>query len=918
MRTIWMKAWMVAVAALCVVSCVTTDVDEVQQPADNGVKYEPLLVNLQTNVEETSDEDTRMMVGEITSSKVYYHWEERDSIGVLLLNVPTKDGNYCALAERKEEDHNHAKFAFEAMVPEGYEATDVDGFVYYPYNPSLIQAVSGSTGADYLTSGLSFRIPSVQTILPEEVGETACTRLMSRYGMACDLLACEGADGGFALQHQTAYFRFKVTADTEYANDNCRLLRLTARVGNREESTNDKGDVIYTLTDQVPIAGTYQLGLDYDEATFDGTEQVKLLSSGASTYVVSEFAESQSLAGPCYAFMALSPDKLWDAAANEGRYMEIEMQVEITTPGTDSDGNAIENKQVVSCTRYIPLSGRTVQRGGLYDVQMVFSAPLDTYTKLDANESANTYVIPVGGKYIFSAKKPGNGVLPYDTTWADLASAGISENLIEEGKTYGVNWLWSSGTLFGKYYEVDVLRECTVDVATKSITLDIAPYIPEEDWKGNMLLALYETNADGSFKQIVWSWLLWFSNPEDYHLYFPNTRPSVDINNSDWFIMDRNLGAEEPGLDVASTGLYFQQGRKDPFVGPSTRGTLTVTYTEGADSPVYVVENGDYSTTWTENQKETRFNTDVFGTSVASWQSGQLQSGEVYPHRYPAALFARTAEQMASPAQQFAWLHHIEQSATQTKTCFDPCPPGYKLPTTREWDNLKNNRYEFTTPAATGNGPFGYAHYHYNGAYAYPPYTPIGDETADWTWPNGTDGVPYTYYAYGEVKARCDAGEYYEVDYDNGESGYGTMGRTYHIGKMSLHGAVDITLPATGAITEAGVITGLDTNIVLWSSGRIDEVYNTFDGYWFGILGNGDTNYADNYQDWWGEWVTRIYSFYTPSLFTNPFGSKSAGLPNPTLYYDKAGGTGAVTGMSSSINYAAPVRCIRTYNSTAE
>lgn len=914
MKRNFLKVWAVAVAALAIVSCVETKVDEgggIFVPED----YVPLEVTLSSGEKgsaTTAEEpETRMMVGEITSSKVYYHWDEQDAVGALLLNIPTAAGNHEAVGERREENHNSARFDFEAMVPQEYSDTELlHTFVYYPYNPSLVQAVANKKGGDYLEEGVTFRIPSVQMQMNDELGQAECTKAMSRYAVAYDFAVCDEEQSNFNLQHQTAYFRFKVVGDSDYNNDNYRLKRVTVQVGKREEYTDIDGENRYKMIDKVNLSGSFTLGLDYNEATFDGSEQLQLFSAGGSTYVKAEFEEAQPLSEAQYAFIALSPDALWNPEANADRFMEIKLDVEAKQIVTNGNDEEQEQIMILSCTRYIPLAGRSVERGSLYDVQVAFALPLDTYTALDAGERANTYIIPAGGNYTFSVETPGNGVLPYDASWSDLASEGISEKLIEEGKTYAVDWLWTSGTLFKTYHEYQVLRNCRFDPSNNSVSFNIAEWIPQEHKLGNMVLALYETDSEGNFKQIVWTWLLWFAQPEDHHFSFANTRPSVNINNSDWYIMDRNLGAEEAGLGINSVGLYYQMGRKDPFVGPSFRGTLTPSY-DSSTSTVTVAENGDYETLWYNgNRQDSWFNTTVFGDDVASWQVGKTQSGDITPLHYPTHLFARTAEQMGSKANKYAWVHDADQAATQTKTLFDPCPPGYKLPTTREWDNLKNSRYEFTYPPATGNGPLGYVHYHYNNPWAYVAYT-----DSPWTWPAGDDiGTQYTYYAYGEVKLRCDAGEYYEVDYELGSESNGTMGRRYHTASQSAYGMEEVNLPATGVLTQEGEWQKLATNITLWSSGRIDEVYDTFDGYWFGIKGNSDTNYANNYQEWWGEWNNKIWSFYTPSLFTNPFGAASAGLEQPTLLYDSAGN---VSGLSTTANYAAPVRCIRTYNSTA-
>ena len=880
------KYWIFILVLLGAVSCMEADTErDVDQ---EQIKYLPLRVDLQTGVPaETPTAETRMLVGEITGSKVYYHWNERDSIGSFLLNVPTKEGNHCVMADRHAENHNRARFSFEALVPEGTQVEDLHAFVYYPYNPSLVQVVEGKTGADYLTSGITYRIPYVQTQLPEESGPENCTEVMSRYGIAYDLLPCNGTSGDFEMHHQTAYFRFKVVGgegEGDYYNqDRYRLKRVTVQAGKRVESIDSEGVLRYEMVEQPHISGTFTLKLDYNESTFDGSEELVPVSHGGTSYVATELKHAQSLREPCWVFMALSPDELGDVAENAERYLQVVMEVEVY----DEVGDV---EQMVSCTRYISLAGKSLKAGGLYDIPLEFAAPLDTYTLLDTEESANTYIIPAGGNYIFSATKPGNGVVPYNTSWEDLASEGVYPNLIEEGKNYKVDWLWASGSIFEKHEVDEVMSTCFFDPLDNTINLTINKAFHASELKGNLVLALYETDSRGEFKEIVWTWLLWLSQPDVVHFHFANTRPSLDLNNSEWHVMDRNLGAEEPGFGPRSVGLYYQMGRKDPFVGPKDLGDANPSYKKNKG----VSFASSFTSQWELNRLDTKCNTAVFGSNVASWQDNKTQSPTQLPGHFPMWLMNRDEAQLSSSARIYAWVHSNSQTAHQTKTLFDPCPPGYKLPTTREWDNLKSSTLEYSNPVATGNGTLGYAFYK--------------ADTGGWEYPITKNLNAATVNAQNEVEARVAAGDYYEVDYDLGGK---TMGRRYTLTKGSLHGMAQLYFPVTGALSEGGDFQRLSTNITLWSSGRIEgnegEDAQKFYCYWFGVKSRGD--YANIYHNEWD-----IYAFYTESLFTNPFGAESAGLTNPNLSYSG----GSVSDKSTTSNYAAPIRCIRTYNSTYE
>ena len=81
--------------------------------------------------------------------------------------------------------------------------------------------------------------------------------------------------------------------------------------------------------------------------------------------------------------------------------------------------------------------------------------------------------------------------------------------------------------------------------------------------KGNAVIGAYDANDE-----LIWSWHVWAT---DYDPEGENA--SVELNG--YTMMTRNLGALANGNAttseiLASYGLYYQWGRKDPFIGPST------------------------------------------------------------------------------------------------------------------------------------------------------------------------------------------------------------------------------------------------------------------------------------------------------------------------------------------------------------
>ena len=160
---------------------------------------------------------------------------------------------------------------------------------------------------------------------------------------------------------------------------------------------------------------------------------------------------------------------------------------------------------------------------------------------------------------------------------------------------------------------------------------------PETLVPGNALIAAKDAND-----VILWSWHIWI--------------PASEIVNSTWGdvvnvpMMDRNLGAlvataAGAAPDGKSIGMFYQWGRKDPFPGTAsvsasdpiaTNGTITLasdklnyTIEEAIQNPtVYVKTGGDSNKTWMADKSE---------ATNALWGVN--------------------------------------------KTIYDPCPPGYIVPT---------------------------------------------------------------------------------------------------------------------------------------------------------------------------------------------------------------------------------------------
>jgi hypothetical protein len=179
---------------------------------------------------------------------------------------------------------------------------------------------------------------------------------------------------------------------------------------------------------------------------------------------------------------------------------------------------------------------------------------------------------------------------------------------------------------------------------------------------GNALFGLYSPT-----NELMWTWHLW-RVPN----YDPNDLAN-QVNIKGHVFMDRNLGATVKTLgNVGSYGLMYQWGRKEPFprvsaVNSTTRQTL---YKGGITLPANFITTQSV-TTFTDPLEQSHRNPTTFITSMESpyftW-AGVNES--------PNYLWADKYESVSSP--------------------YDPCPPGWQVPTASEILNA-------LTPTGTWN-----------------------------------------------------------------------------------------------------------------------------------------------------------------------------------------------------------------------
>lgn len=229
--------------------------------------------------------------------------------------------------------------------------------------------------------------------------------------------------------------------------------------------------------------------------------------------------------------------------------------------------------------------------------------------------SANSYIVSAAGSYSFNAVK-GNSGIPVE---------GIQ----------GVKVLWES---FGT-----AVKPVLGDIINPNVTYSdgVIQFSTNESFhEGNALIAAY-SDADCTDGNVLWSWHIWCTDQPKEQVYHNNAGT----------MMDRNLGATSatPG-DLGAIGLFYQWGRKDPFLGPrALKSSLIAAY--------------------------------VYNTAKGTWPSrdGSLNAMTIeYSIANPTTFIGYN-----SLNQDWFYTNSTLTDNTRwesTKTQYDPCPSGWRVP----------------------------------------------------------------------------------------------------------------------------------------------------------------------------------------------------------------------------------------------
>lgn len=267
-------------------------------------------------------------------------------------------------------------------------------------------------------------------------------------------------------------------------------------------------------------------------------------------------------------------------------------------------------------TKYYVRTFVTTAEGTSYGNPLSFITPnADGLVNLSIGGTANCYMVyPVQGTYTF-----------------DLVQGNSNESV---GAATSVEVLWETLNTLDAVSVGDVIESVELDGTTVKFS------IPKNAVPGNALIGV--KNSAG---KILWSWHIWVVDMD--------ADARGQIYPSGAMLMDRNLGALEHELNSNSSdyykslGLFYQWGRKDPFVGVGGE-------TENA-----------YQFAMTSGEK----------TYI---ESGSDTNTKAYAISHPTTVISNSDWNKDSSL----W--------GNLKTIYDPCPAGWRVPDMEVWTNLTN------------------------------------------------------------------------------------------------------------------------------------------------------------------------------------------------------------------------------------
>lgn len=276
----------------------------------------------------------------------------------------------------------------------------------------------------------------------------------------------------------------------------------------------------------------------------------------------------------------------------------------------------------------VAVSGDIKLNGITHGAESVYAnlfVSLDTPEVDFTAQPANSYLATKGGAlYRFNGRVKGDG---------------------SALQTESVSVIWQTSTNFVKYLQLEQDGSVSFFLANDS----------EDETKireGNAVIAAYDAAGE-----IIWSWHIWAT---DYDV------EAEALDYGDYTVMSRALGQLENATEdktsiLASYGLYYQWGRKDPFAGPSLYNA-----SKGVTATLY---DGDT-------------NVVIISPVEATAETGNYAYTNAHPMHFITVKDKNAAWNQSITTEVKGWEN------TQQKSVNDPCPYGWRVAPAEAFEGL--------------------------------------------------------------------------------------------------------------------------------------------------------------------------------------------------------------------------------------
>ena len=273
--------------------------------------------------------------------------------------------------------------------------------------------------------------------------------------------------------------------------------------------------------------------------------------------------------------------------------------------------------------------------GGMIDV----SSNEGVFYNLSETHTANSYIISSPNKYCIDVTVRGNGY----TGLAGIPGADI--NLYKVGDPVSAEIVWTD-LVSATDQNLDDIFTLSPKVVEGRVFFNVKPKpiggkLPE----GNVVVGVRDAGGN-----MLWTWHLWLTD-----------RPAEQGYKNGFAVQDRDMGATaydasqgHAGID----GLYYQWGRPTPL--PLDKTVYRPTYNANG------VWQSNTAVQFTSSDEEVKV-------------IDRVASPTVYYNQRATATDALLTKSL------WGWRTETDEYA---KTIYDPCPPGYRVPSKRLWRDL--------------------------------------------------------------------------------------------------------------------------------------------------------------------------------------------------------------------------------------